>query len=93
MKIEGVKFELYSDELNRVIASGKTNAEGKLKFTNLRTGTYKLYEVEANEWYRLDTTKHSITIKKDDITYKTIENDEKYGTVCSYQLYPVWDRL
>ena len=81
MKIEGVKFELYSDELNRVIASGKTNAEGKLKFTNLRTGTYKLYEVEANEWYRLDNTKHSITIKKDETTYKTIKNQPKMGHI------------
>ena len=80
-KIKDVKFELYSDELSKVVASGKTDENGKLKFSNLRTGTYQLYEVEANEWYRLDTTKHSITIKKDETTYKTIKNQPKMGHI------------
>lgn len=81
MKIEGVKFELWSIELNKIMATGTTNKEGKLKFTNIRTGEYLLYEVEANEWYRLDTTKKTTTIKKDETTYITIKNQPKMGYI------------
>ena len=44
IKIKGVKFELYSEEFNKVIASGTTDANGKLKFSKIRTGNYKIYE-------------------------------------------------
>ena len=81
MKIAGVKFELYSEEFGKVVASGTTDANGKLKFTKIRTGSYKLYEVETNEWYRLNDTKFSITIKKNETTYKTIENQPKMGYI------------
>ena len=81
IKIKGVKFELYSEEFNKVIASGITDEYGKLKFSNIRTGDYKIYEVDTNEWYRPNNEKHSITIKKDETTYKTIENEEKKGYI------------
>ncbi len=81
MKIEGVKFELWSKELNKVMATGTTNKEGKLKFTNIRTGEYLLYEVEANEWYRIDTTKKTTIIKKDETTHITIKNQPKMGYI------------
>ena len=35
----------------------------------------------TNEWYRLDTTKHSVTIKKDETTYKTLQNQAKMGYI------------
>ena len=81
IKIKGVKFELYSEEFNKVIANGITDENGKIKFSNIRTGDYQIYEVNTNEWYKLDTTKHNIKIKKDEITYKIIENEEKYGYI------------
>jgi len=80
-KIEGAKFELWSKESNKVIATGVTNKEGKVRFTNIRTGEYLLYEVEANEWYRLDTTKKNVTIRKKTTTSVTVKNQPKMGYI------------
>lgn len=81
MKIAGVKFELYSKETNKVIASGVTNREGKVKFQNIRTGDYLLYEVETNEWYQLDTTRKNVTIRKNDTATMTVKNHPKMGYI------------
>lgn len=80
-RLKGVTFELYSEELSKVIYKGTTDENGVLKITNVRTGTYKLYEIETSKWYRLDQTKYSIEIKKDETTYKTIENEAKKGYI------------
>lgn len=80
-KIQGVKFEVYNEELSKVMASGVTDENGELKFENLRTGSYKLYEVDTNQWYRLDETRRDIIINKDEVTNITIENDQKYSHI------------
>lgn len=78
--IEGIKFDLYSMELGKVIGSYTTDINGKIQIENLKVGEYKLIEKVTNEWYNIA---EDVTIKIDrDITTKvTIENELKKGQV------------
>ncbi|WP_238655052.1 SpaA isopeptide-forming pilin-related protein [Paenibacillus piscarius] len=60
-KLEGAEFGLY-DPAKKLIASGKTDANGELVFTSLKLGNYILKEITAPEGYVLSTTEHPVTI-------------------------------
>ena len=48
-----IEFELYCEELQKVIGTYTTNADGEIYIENLRTGTYKIKEKTTNKWYNL----------------------------------------
>lgn len=52
--LQGVKFELYDAEGNKV-GLLITGADGKAKCSNLKLGTYTLKEIETVEGYRMST--------------------------------------
>ena len=77
LKLEGAKFELRDAEDN-VIATETTNNLGKLTFTDLPVGTYKLVEKEAPEGYRLITKPIEIEVTPNNlIVEETIENSKQ----------------
>ena len=77
----GVKFQLYSEEFDKVIGEYETDVNGEIYIENLRAGEkYKLIETNTNNYYNLapDT---EITIEKDIDNIVTIENELKKGSV------------
>ncbi len=75
-----VEFQLYSEELKKVIGTYYTDENGELKIEDLRIGNYKLIETKTNKWYNLaeDT---ELEIKWDEETTKNIENELKKGQI------------
>ena len=77
----GVKFQLYSEEFDKIIGEYETDVNGEIYIKDLRAGLkYKLIEVETGNYYNLapDT---EITIQKDIDNAVTIENELKKGSV------------
>lgn len=66
-----------SDELGTEIATGRTNGQGELYFTELVLGTYYLTETKAPEGYRIRTAKIELELTKQN-TYieHVVENEE-----------------
>ncbi|WP_340021905.1 SpaA isopeptide-forming pilin-related protein [Paenibacillus sp. FSL K6-1096] len=60
-KLKDAEFGLY-DSAKKLVASGKTDADGVLEFKSLKLGTYTLKELAAPAGYVLDETEHSVTI-------------------------------
>ncbi|MBQ9658236.1 MAG: Cys-Gln thioester bond-forming surface protein [Clostridia bacterium] len=81
IKLEGVEFELYSEELGKIIGIYTTDKNGEIKLENLRTGKYKLIEKKTNEGYNLDTEERQIQITADETCEITIENELKKGQI------------
>ena len=75
-----VEFNLYSNELGKIIGTYYTDENGELNISNLRTGTYKLIETKTNKWYNLseDTEKE---VHWDEETQKMIENELKKAQI------------
>lgn len=75
-----VKFDLFSEEFQKVIGTYTTNVDGEIKIDNLRVGNYKLIEKNTGKWYNLadDTT---VEVKWNTTTENTIENELKKGQV------------
>lgn len=75
-----VKFDLFSDEFNKVIGTYTTDVNGEIHIKNLRTGNYKVIEKNTGKWYNLaeDTP---IKIEWNNETKTTIENELKKGKV------------
>lgn len=75
-----VKFDLFSEEFNKVIGTYSTDANGELEIKGLRTGNYSLIEKETNKWYNLaeDT---DIKIEWKETTETTIQNELKKGRI------------
>lgn len=80
ISLGGVEFELYNNELKKVIGKYKTDYNGEIFIENLRTGSYKLHEIETNKWYNLGEDKE-IAIFWNDTTEETIENELKKSKV------------
>lgn len=75
-----VEFDLYSEELNKVIATYKTDVNGEVFIENLRTGKYKIIEKETNHWYNLAEDRE-IEIMPNETTEVMIENELKKGQI------------
>ena len=75
-----VTFDLYSNELNKVIGTYKTDVNGRIFIEDLRVGDYSLIEKETNKWYNLaeDTT---LKIEWNNVTNLEVENELKKGQV------------
>ena len=60
-----------------MLAKGKTDANGRLQFTGLDAGSYKLVETKAPTGFQLDQTEHDVEIS-------AVYNDN--GTLASYTI-------
>lgn len=78
--IADVKFDLYSDELKKVIGTYTTNIDGEIKIDNLRTGAYQLIEKSTNKWYNL-CENTNVIVKWNENNNVIIENELKKGQV------------
>ncbi|MBW5446710.1 LPXTG cell wall anchor domain-containing protein [Cohnella sp. CFH 77786] len=76
--IEGVEFELR-DASDVVVATGKTDVNGVVQFTNLSYGQYKLVETKA-DGYVIEQPETDVAIDKS-LTVLTIENKENVRSV------------
>ena len=80
-KLAGITFGLYQGD--REIATGKTDKDGNLTFSNLKLGNYCVKELKTLDGYILNDKPVCFTLKYKDqytpiITYKTlIENELK----------------
>lgn len=78
--MEGISFELYRDaNLTKLVASGTTDADGKLLFTDICEGTWYLKEVQTLEGYKLIENPIAITVRygEDDILEVIVKGDAK----------------
>ena len=80
IKLKGVKFELYSEEFQKIVGTYTTNENGEIYIENLRTGKYKLHEIETNKWYNLgeDT---NVVIQWDKVTDTVVENERQKSKI------------
>lgn len=78
LTLGNVEFELYSEELGKVVGTYNTDVDGKIEIKNLRTGNYLLKETKTNQWYNLakDT---NVEIKWNELTETTVEDELKKG--------------
>lgn len=75
-----VEFDLYSDELQKVIGTYITNVDGEIEINDLRIGTYKLIEKKTGKWYNLAEDK-TVEVKWDVTEENIIENELKKGQI------------
>lgn len=66
--LEGVEFTVTSDTTKQVVATGKTDVEGYLKFTDLPYDTYTVEETETPEGYK-PIEKFKVTVKTQNETH------------------------
>ena len=79
--IENTTFELYNEE-NRLIATLTTDDNGKIEFTDLYQGNYKLKEIKANENYILNENQEfDIKVDYNKTSTINIENKHKKGNL------------
>ena len=80
VSLGGVEFELYSEELDKIVGTYKTDENGEILIKDLRTGNYKLIETKTNKWYNLaeDT---EIEVKWNNENSTTITNELKKGQI------------
>lgn len=80
VKIEGVKFDIYSEELKKVIGTYTTDKNGEINVENLPVGEYKVIEKASNKWYNLaDEIKLKVIFNETAET--TIVNELKKGQI------------
>ena len=79
--LAGAHFKL-TDSSGRLIKEGDTAADGKLTFTGLPLGTYKLTETAAPAGYVLDSTPITVEVTNAGQTVsKTINNAKQTGSI------------
>ena len=78
--VKDVKFQLL-DLNGNVIQTGTTDSNGILMFNNIRTGNYKLKEVETNKNYVLNTSIFDVKVEYGKTTIKDITNEYKKGNI------------
>ncbi|MBR3003080.1 MAG: Cys-Gln thioester bond-forming surface protein [Clostridia bacterium] len=75
-----VEFDLFSEELQKVVGTYTTNENGEISIEGLRTGKYKVIEKRTNKWYNL-ADEIDVEIKWNETELKTIENELKKGQI------------
>lgn len=78
--IEGVTFELL-DLNGNMVASGTTDANGELIFSNLRIGKYQLKETATKPNYILNTNVFEVEVEYNKTTVQNITNEYKRGNL------------
>ena len=78
LTLGNVEFELYSEELGKVVGTYNTDVDGKIEIKNLRTGNYLLRETKTNQWYNLSEDTE-VQIKWNELTETTVEDELKKG--------------
>lgn len=80
VKIEGVKFDIYSEELQKVIGTYTTDKNGEINIENIPIGDYKVIEKESNKWYNL-ADEIKFKVKYNETAETTITNELKKGQI------------
>lgn len=75
-----VGFELYNVELDKLIGTYYTDANGKIEINNLRTGDYILKEIETNKWYNL-AENQDIQVSWNETTHTQVEDELKKSQI------------
>lgn len=75
-----IEFDLYSQELGKVIGTYYTNANGEINIEGLRTGKYSLIEKNTNKWYNASENTQ-IEVKPNKVVEIIVENELKKGSV------------
>lgn len=79
VELEGASFDLLT-AAGEKIASGKTDKEGKLQFSDLVPGDYIVKETEAPFGYDLDPTPKQVTIERSQQETAVIQLDNQLST-------------
>lgn len=74
-----VGFELYSED-SKLVGTYYTDENGKIEIKDLRTGNYRIKEINTNEWYNLADEKE-VLIKWNETTEEKIEDELKKGQI------------
>lgn len=80
IKIEGIKFDLYSEEQKAVIGTYITDENGEINVENLPIGEYKLIEKESNKWYNL-ADEIKLKVNFNETAETTVVNELKKGQI------------
>ena len=80
VKIEGVKFDIYSEESKKVIGTYTTDRNGEINVENLPVGEYKVIEKASNKWYNL-ADEIKLKVKFNETAEITIVNELKKGQI------------
>lgn len=80
-KIDGAKFGIYTDRncTNRVATA--VSKDGKIVFDYLEPKTYFIKEISAPKGFLLSDTVAEITVRSNQTSYITINNDEPTGKI------------
>ncbi len=81
IKIDGVRFDLYSEEKNKTIGVYTTDKNGEIYIENLPIGKYKLKEKSTNKWYNLNQEEKDIEVKWNETTEINVINEAKKGKI------------
>lgn len=82
--IKGVVFELYKD--NKKIATATTGADGKVTFSKLDEGNYKILEASTASNYVLNENPITVEVPFNKTVEITAENQHKKGNLKIYKL-------
>ena len=80
VKIEGIKFDLYSEEQKSMIGTYTTDTNGEINIENLPVGEYKLIEKESNKWYNL-ADEIKLKVNFNETAETTVVNELKKGQI------------
>ncbi|MCI8587243.1 MAG: Cys-Gln thioester bond-forming surface protein [Clostridia bacterium] len=75
-----VEFDLYSEELQKVVGTYFTDVDGIIEINNIRVGEYKLIEKKTGKWYNLSDEK-TVGVEWDITSNVTVENELKRGQI------------
>lgn len=83
LPVEGATFDIIDETSNKVVKTVSTNSKGKATIEDLKvTRRYTIHETSTNKKYNLNTEDiNGVSIKADDTTSITIENEKKKGQV------------
>lgn len=80
LKLQGVKFDIYSEELKKVVGTYTTDENGKIDVQDLPTGEYKIIEKETDQWYNL-AEEIKIKVNYNNTTETVVTNELKKGQI------------
>lgn len=79
--IGGVRFALYSYELDKITGYYTTDVNGEIYIKGLRIGKWALIEEETNKWYNLLENQIEIKVEWNETTNEKIENELKKSQI------------
>lgn len=80
-KIDGAKFGIYTDRNCTNQVATAISKDGKIVFDYLEPKTYFIKEIEAPKGFLLSDTVAEITVRSNQTSYITINNDEPKGKI------------